>query len=70
MEEQFFIRTLVKCNGSLRDENLDAPVTEVESITRDEAFDLCNNEYVLIPRIKYLVFMNLNSSLSLSHYVY
>ncbi|KAI9086299.1 hypothetical protein K1719_031753 [Acacia pycnantha] len=39
-QEQFLEGTLVKCSGSLRGENLDAPLTEVESVIGDEALDL------------------------------
>ncbi|XP_054795412.1 uncharacterized protein LOC129300845 isoform X2 [Prosopis cineraria] len=42
-EEQFPEGTLVKCSGFYRDENLDVPVTEVESVVRDEALDVGSN---------------------------
>ncbi|XP_028789441.1 PWWP domain-containing protein 2A isoform X1 [Neltuma alba] len=43
MKEQFLEDTLVKCSGSHRDENLDVPVSEVESVIQDEALDLGSN---------------------------
>ncbi|XP_028769528.1 uncharacterized protein LOC114726991 [Neltuma alba] len=43
MKEQFLEDTLVKCSGSHRDENLDVPASEVESVIQDEALDLGSN---------------------------